>query len=97
MDKIGRILYVHAPQHTKRLTPGHWFYHTGQCAQCAETGRTKDGRWYVRLEFSSFGKELPKNLIMFENLEEVKRFVGEYFELPIVRVPVREFLAQADL
>jgi len=96
MAKIGEIFYVHATQRAKKLTPGHWFYHTGQCAQCAEAGKTKDGRWSVRVNFAPFDKELPENAVIFDSVEEVKQFVSEYFESPVVKVTVREFLAQAD-
>jgi hypothetical protein len=96
MTKIGKILYVHASQRTKKITPGRWFYDTGQCVQCGEAGKTKDGRWTVSLQLLP-GKELPKNALIFDSEEEMKQYVSEYFEVPVVKVTVREFLALVDL
>jgi|SRR6516225_1931170 hypothetical protein len=64
------ILYCHATRQTRKVGAGHWFFHTGQWAQCAEAGKSKDGHWYVLINFAPFGKTLPPKDVPFGSIEE---------------------------
>jgi hypothetical protein len=44
------ILYCHATRQTRKIGAGHWFFHTGQWAHCAQAWKAKDGHWHVRIE-----------------------------------------------
>lgn len=91
MPSVSReILYVHAPRQTTTVGPGHWFFHTGQWAQCAEAGRSKDGRWRVVISFVPHGKERPDEGLSFASIEEVQRFVGDYFGCKVRKVSPRD-------
>jgi hypothetical protein len=97
MTNIGGILYCHATQQTPKVGPGHWFFHTGQWAQCAESWEDKDGRWRVRISFAPFGKELPADAAAFGSIEEVQRFVSEYFETTVTKVKPSDMPDPEDL
>ena len=91
------ILYCHATRQTRKVGAGHWFFHTGQWAQCAEAGKSKDGHWYVLINFAPFGKTLPPKDVPFGSIEEVQRFVAEYFGKKVVKVKPNDFPDPDDL
>ena len=90
-NKIGEVLYCHATKKTRTVDPGHWFFHTGQWSQCAEASRVADGRWQVRICFAPYAKKLPEDAVNFGSIDEVKHFVSEYFEVPLVKVKSSDF------
>jgi hypothetical protein len=96
MTKIGKILYCHATRRTRTVDPGHWFFHTGRWAQCAQAWKAKDGQWHVRVDYAPFGKDLPEE-VAFPSIEEVKQFVAEYFEVPVITVKPSDMPAPEDL
>jgi hypothetical protein len=83
---MWEILYCHVTRRNRTISPGHWFFHTGQWADCANACRTKDGKWHVEINFAPGGKQKPDNPLTFNSIEEVKRFVSEYFETPVTKV-----------
>jgi hypothetical protein len=89
--QIGEILYCHAKRQTRKVGPGHWFFHTGQWAQCAEASRTKDGQWYVHIAFAPYGKRLPGQGKTFQSLDDALLFVSEFFERPVSKVRPSDF------
>jgi hypothetical protein len=90
------ILYCHATRQTRTVGAGHWFFHTGQWAVCAEAGKAKDGRWHVRLHFAPLGETLPQD-VSFGSIGEVQRFVGDYFGTTVIKVNPNEFPDPTDL
>jgi hypothetical protein len=86
LEQIWEILYYHVTRRNRVLSPGHWFFHTGQCVECAGAWRTKDGKWHVEITFAPHGKHLPDNPPSFNSIEEVKRFVSEFFDDPVTNV-----------
>lgn len=86
MGKSWDIYYCHVSRRNRYLSPGHWFFHTGQWVQCGSAHKTKDGKWQVHIDFAPSGKELPDKPPIFHTIEEAKRFVGEFFQKPIVDV-----------
>ncbi len=40
-----QVLHCEVRSNSKDVEPGHWFFHTGQWAICAEAGRDRDKRW----------------------------------------------------
>jgi len=97
VTQVGEILYCYAARQTRSVGRGHWFFHTGQWAVCASAGSTKAGEWHGTIYFAPFGKELPEHAMAFRSIEEVQRFVGEYFEVPVKRVKPGEFPRPDDL
>ena len=85
------IYYVHSKRNTRSVSAGHWFYHTGQDAQCAFAEQRADGRWLVHLNFEVWNKPLPNTTLDFESIAEVKDFIQDYFEKPLVEVSPRHF------
>jgi hypothetical protein len=83
------ILYCHARRNAKKIAPGHWFFHTGQWAVCANTGKDEKGEWRVQVYWDRPGKESPEGKT-FSSIEDVLKFVGDYFEQPVVKVNVRQ-------
>lgn len=79
--KSEAILYCHAKRQTR--TVGHWFFHTGQWAQCAEASRAGGGQWHVRICFAPYDKKLPEDSAIFNSIEEAQQFVSKYFDVPI--------------
>jgi hypothetical protein len=96
MTKSGEILYCHATRQTRKVGPGHWFFHTGQWAQCAEAWNAKDGHWHVRISFTPVSKKLPED-VAFGSIEEVQRFVSEYFGTRVIKVKPSDFPDPEDL
>ena len=90
-NRIDEILYCHAIRKTRTVDPGHWFFHTGQWAQCAEASRAADGRWQVRICFAPHAKNLPEDVVNLGSIEEVQHFVSDYFEVPVVKVKSSDF------
>ena len=89
--KSEAILYCHAKRQTRTIGRGHWFFHTGQWAQCAEASRAADGRWQVRIYFAHYAKNLPEDAVNLGSIEEVQHFVSEYFEVSVVKVKSSDF------
>ena len=85
-NKTVEILYCHSTRQTLTVGPGHWFFHTGQWAHCASAGKMKDGEWYVQISFAPYGKQLPEGTAIFGSIEEVQKFVSEYFGVSVVKV-----------
>lgn len=96
-NRIGEILYCHAIRNTRTVDPGHWFFHTGQWAQCAEASRAADGRWLVRICFAPHAKNLPEDVVNLGSIEEVQHFVSDYFEVPVVKVKSSDFPGPKNL
>jgi hypothetical protein len=94
---IGEILYVHATRQTRTVGPGHWFFHVGQWAHCAGAGRSKDGRWSVHIALVPFGKQRPDEGLRFNSIDEVQRFVGEYYGCRVRKVRPRDMPAPDEL
>ncbi len=90
-NRIGEVLYCHATRQTRTVSPGHWFFHTGQWAQCAEASRAGDGQWHVRICFAPYDKKLPEDSAIFSSIEEAQQFVSEYFDVPVVKVKPSDF------
>jgi hypothetical protein len=88
------ILYCHVRRNTKNLSAGHWFFHTGQFAVCAQAGRHDDGYWRVLVYWDRPGKESPEGKT-FDSIDEVVKFVSAYFEQPVVKVKASQ-LPRAD-
>jgi hypothetical protein len=91
------ILYCHATRQTRKVGPGHWFFHTGRWVHCAEAGKVKDGQWYVRIAYAPLGKTLPSEDVRFGTIEEAQCFVGEYFGTTVRKVRPNDFPDPADL
>jgi hypothetical protein len=91
MTELREILYCHAKRATRKVGPGHWFFHTGQWAQCAQAWKTKKGYWQVQVSFAPFGKKVPEHAPTFASIEEVQQFVGEYFRATVIEVRPDEF------
>lgn len=89
--KIGEILYCHATRKTRTVDPGHWFFHTGEWAQCAEASKAEDGQWQVRICFAPHDKKLPEDSAIFNSIEEAQQFVSKYFDVPVVKVKPSDF------
>jgi hypothetical protein len=94
---IGEILYVHATRQTRTVGPGHWFFHTGQWAVCGAAGRSKDGRWSVVIYFVPHGKERRDEGLSFASIDEVQRFVGDYFGCKVRKVSPRDMPGPDEL
>jgi hypothetical protein len=92
-----RILYCHSARQTRTVGPGHWFFHTGQWAHCASARRTRDGKWYIGISFGPRGKCPHDETRAFPSIEEVKRFISEYFEMPVAEVKPSDFPRPEDL
>jgi hypothetical protein len=97
MTRVGHILYCHSARQTRTVGPGHWFFHTGQWAHCASASRTGDGKWYIRIAFIPLGKSPTDETRAFSSIEEVKRFISEYFEVPVALVSPSDFPRPEDL
>lgn len=89
------ILYCHVRRNAKKLDPGHWFFHTGQWAVCANAAKDKKGKWHVHVYWDRPGKELPEGRT-FNSIEDVLKFVSDYFEQPVVKVKVSQMPRPED-
>jgi hypothetical protein len=90
MSFNDEILYVHARRQGRKVGPGHWFFDTGQWAQCAQAWRVKRGKWRVRPDWAPHGKSLPAAPIELVSVDEVIAYVAEYFGTPVRRASVRD-------
>jgi len=90
------ILYCHARANAKKIEPGHWFFHTGQWAVCANTDKDDQGKWWVQVYWDRDGKESPEGKT-FDSIDDVIKFVSDYFEQPVVKVNVRQMSGPDDL
>jgi hypothetical protein len=97
MTRVSQILYCHSARQTRTVGPGHWFFHTGEWAHCASASRTGEGKWCIKIAFIPRGKSPPDETRAFSSIEEVKRFVSEYFEVLVSEVTPSEFPRPEDL
>jgi len=88
---VGEILYCHATRQTRWVGPGHWFFHTGQYAQCAAAWKDRHGKWHVQIDWAPSGKQLPDPPPTFGSIEEVTHFVSKFFESEVRKVKPTEF------
>lgn len=79
-----RIIHAHVRRNNKKFTPGHWFYDVGPDYICAYAGLGEDRKWYLNIHSANPHKPLAKTPVQFDSLEEVKRFLSEHFECPVV-------------
>jgi hypothetical protein len=79
-----KIIHQEIRKNNKRCTPGHWFFHEGQFAYCAEAGKSAKGDWVLTLSFESAKKPNPI-IPTFTTLHELKAFLADYFECDVVR------------
>ena len=63
----------------------------------ASASRTGDGKWYIRIAFIPLGKSPTDETRAFSSIEEVKRFISEYFEVPVALVSPSDFPRAEDL
>jgi hypothetical protein len=77
------IRYIHIEEGDPVYSPGDWFFHEGEWAQCAEVGENPDGTWSLSINFEVAGKPLPEQIGPFTSLAEAKHFLSEYFECPV--------------
>jgi hypothetical protein len=69
MTRLNQIPYCHSVRQTR----------TGAWAHCASASRTGEGKWCIKIAFIPRGKSPPDETRAFSSIEEVKRFVSEYF------------------
>jgi hypothetical protein len=86
----NEILYCHAKRSTKKISAGHWFFHTGQWAQCAQASRSRDGIWSLHIDFQMRNKPLESTYLLFDSIDECKEFVSDYFGQAVRQVSSRE-------
>ena len=87
---MTKIRYTEVKRKHRTLTKGRWFFHEGQWAVCAATGRTSQG-WVVHVYFEIRNKPLPDEKLSFATLDEAKKFVSDYYELPVVDCAPKDF------
>lgn len=80
----NQIIYCEVRKNNKQLTPGHWFFHTGQWALCAEAIKSTNGKWEVIIHFSPYGKSLPEKNT-HPSLKAAIDFIATYFDTQVVR------------
>ena len=76
------VLHCQVNENSSRLTPGHWFFHTGRWAICAEAKKSGKNRWKLEFHYVLGDKEVPSG---FTTLAELKAFLANYYELDVVR------------
>ena len=86
---MNNILYCHAKDDTT-LTAGHWFYHLGQDAQCAQAYE-ENNKWTLYIDFEKYNKPLSEDFYSFNSLDECKKFVSDYFECAVEEVNPEDF------
>ena len=80
----NQIIYCEVRKNNKQLTPGHWFFHTGQWAICSEVIKSANSEWEVIIHFSPYGTSLPdKNT--HPSLKAAIDFIATYFDKKVVR------------
>jgi hypothetical protein len=85
------ILYCHANRDTEKVSAGHWFFHLGQYANCAQAAPTVHGRWELYIDFEKHGKPLSKNPYEFGSIADAIAFVSDYFEDEVKQVSPDDF------
>ena len=80
----NHILYCEVRKNNKQLTPGHWFFHTGQWAICAEVIKSKNGKWDININFAPYGKSIPE-MNTFPTLRAAMEFIASYFGKQVIR------------
>ena len=80
----NHILYCEVRKNNKQLTPGHWFFHTGQWAICAEAIKSKNGKWDINIYFATLGKNIPE-MKTFPTLRAAMEFIAVYFGKQVIR------------
>jgi hypothetical protein len=80
----NHILYCEVRKNNKQLTPGHWFFHTGQWAICAEANKSKNGKWDISIHFAPNGQSIPK-MKTFATLRAAMEFIAVYFGKQVIR------------
>ena len=83
MSEIS-IIYCEVRKNNKLLTPGHWFFHTGQWAICAEAIKSKNGKWDINIHFAPHGKSIPE-LNTLPTLRAAMEFIAVYFGKQVIR------------
>jgi hypothetical protein len=94
MNPRFEILYCHVRRNAKHFSPGHWFFDTGQWAACGHAGKDKAGKWHVHL--CDPGKYDPEHRT-FDSINDVLKFVSDFFGRPVRKVTTRELPRAEDL
>ena len=93
------IWYCHVRSDSKQLTPGHWFFHRGQWAQCANAyylRRPGGSTWVLDLNFERGDKPLPSLRVELSSLPACKNWLAEYFECEVVKVGAWQMLSTLE-
>lgn len=97
LKTMDEILYCHAEKDTAMVDAGDWFFHTGNWTLCAQASEAGDGRWTLDLHSQSWGKPLAQPKQQFSSIDELKAFLADYFEVPVVQVDCSDFPAPDEL
>jgi hypothetical protein len=80
---MNEILHHEVRENNQGLTPGHWFFHTGQWCLCAQAYKTANGLWTAEIQLASKGKDFSK--VEFKTLTELKQQLSRYYGTDIIR------------
>jgi hypothetical protein len=94
---LVRILHCEVRNARQPLEPGHWFFHEGQWAVCAEAGRSGGRKWRLKVLFAAGNKGLPEAELVFPTLNAANAFLADYFEAEIARVRATDMPTPEEL
>lgn len=80
---MNEILHHEVRENNQELTPGHWFFHTGQWCICAQAYKKTNGLWVVEIQLPTKGKDFEN--AEFKTLNELKQYLSKYYATKIVR------------
>jgi len=88
---MSRILFTSVKKGHPYLEQGHWFFHEGQWAICASADHLAKNIWRAQIYFEKYDKPLPNKAAEFASLNQVKQFISEYFEGPVIDCKPSQF------